>query len=409
MLFNRELIATFLVGTAHISVSGATFNDAKALATKPRHFIAPEKDGALLFPSSSSISRRAKHDSGASRGLQSIGFGGDTETTGSGGGTETTNVSDEVNYRASYLARFQHLVDPVCEGPNPTIAVFCQGTLTPVSISDSTIECSSLTNSDGWEGIMCSNTCGSVSVETSCEDVFLESENIGGDRFGEIVFQCEGADIADVDAYMHYVGGDDGSCIAQTTTSESVPSRNFHVAQLGVQCSEDDTFIFDDTFFECDVYSSTANIEGMYTCLAGENCAGEDCTTSFRDMYVEADRENFLQCVESVSGAAVPTKTSEIESGPVAAGHYTAVFQARWQLLVDLETCRGEFAPKRISCTNGNIELEGPLVGDVDCTMINDSELECTDGAAATFVNEFSGVRFVSLSGDLAVHFSGTF
>lgn len=54
-------------------------------------------------------------------------------------------------------------------------------------------------------------------------------------------------------------------------------------------------------------------------------------------------------------------------------------------------------APKRISCVNGNIELEGPLAGDVDCTKINDSELECTDGAAADFVNDFSGVRFVSL------------
>lgn len=340
MIFSRELFAAFLVGTAHISVSGATSNDAKALATKPSLIVAPSRDGTLLFPSPAAISRPTKRDSGASRGLQSIGFGGDTEL---GGDTEPTNASEDVNYRASYLARFQHLVDPVCEGPNPTIAVFCQGAVAPVSISDASIECSALTNEDGWEGLLCSNTCGSSSGGTSCEDVFLESEDAGGDRFGEIIFQCEGADIADVDAYMHYIGGDDGSCVAQATTSESVLSRNFHVAQLGVQCEEEDTFLFDDTFFECDVFSTTANIEGMYTCLAGTNCAGEDCTASFRDLYVEADRENFLQCVESVSGAVVPTKTSEIESEPVATGSYSTVFQARWQMLVDLETCRGEF------------------------------------------------------------------
>ena len=190
------------------------------------------------------------------------------------------------------IARFSHWADEGCGGPTPVIQAFCFGDITPQSISNEAIKCSAL-SSDEWSGIQCSIECTGV----DCEGIYLERQNIGSadeSQFGEIVFNCEGANVEDVDAYMIYVGGENGECSPSTTSGTE--SRNFHVGQLGVFCADsgdDGAYRFDDGDFECGLGAIVAPIGGVYTCLQGDSCEGEACTVEFPDLVIEADRQNF--------------------------------------------------------------------------------------------------------------------
>jgi len=80
----------------------------------------------------------------------------------------------------------------------------------------------------------------------------------------------------------------------------------------------------------------------------------------------------------------------------VEPGTYTASYQANWQLALDVTTCGGDYATKRLSCLNdGTITVLETLLEDVECEAVNASVVECKD-TTETFVNGFSGVSFVS-------------
>lgn len=95
------------------------------------------------------------------------------------------------------------------------------------------------------------------------------------------------------------------------------------------------------------------------------------------------------------SGIGIGNGNDDASTGSLS-GPVTVAFEAKWQLGLDLENCRGDFATKTITCTNGEIELLGGLYPNVNCTVTGDDIMECIDDSAEFFVNDFSGVRFVS-------------
>jgi len=266
-----------------------------------------------------------------------------------------TAATPTINFRATYKARFQHLADAHCQGPAPIVQVFCLGDIAPVSISDASIQCSAVAR-DEWSGIQCAATASAGDAEAS---VYLERTTLGGANFGEIVFYCQGPAIADVGAYMNYLGGEDGSC--QATTEEPKRSNNFHVGQLGVFCAtlggenggESGDYWFDHSGFECGFGSNVLRVEDSYTCTAGENCAGEACVVDYGDLIIEADRQNFHDCVEKVGNEEVPEAPAREDLiTPAAAGQYLATFQTNWQLSLDTTICGGDFSTKVSSDLN---------------------------------------------------------
>jgi hypothetical protein len=92
-----------------------------------------------------------------------------------------------------------------------------------------------------------------------------------------------------------------------------------------------------------------------------------------------------------LSQASVTAEIADVDPP----GNYSARFIAHWQLQLDLTSCAGDFAPKRIHCLRGttlaNVE---PLFDNVICTLVTDSTMECNDTSAMHFVNGFSGVEY---------------
>lgn len=301
-------------------------------------------------------------------------------------------VLESNNFRATYKARYQHLADASCGGPQASIQVFCRGKIIPVSLTSSTIECSALTNVVGWNGIHCENTCQGL----ACQQLYVErSQEVETGSFGEIIFQCIGENETGVDAYMSYVGGQPGFCTA--AAEEGGDGRNYHIAQLGVQCPNAlGPFSFDDYYFECGSGTTVGKFGGHYSCYSGANCQGKDCRVPFENIFINADSHNFHACIEALGdmevGPGPSIETFQTESEP---GFYQTRFQANWQLKLDTNYCRGEFAAKRITCLDDtritNVE---PLFDNVECTMISDSVMECKDTTPKNFINGFSGVQY---------------
>jgi hypothetical protein len=297
----------------------------------------------------------------------------------------------EANFKARYKARYQHLADPNCEGPPPTIQLFCLGSLNPVSISDASIRCSALTSTTGGNGIQCTNSCEETGT---CETLYVERDEIEGGVFGEIIYECEGETAPDIDTYMEYLGGGPGSC------EQGSNGRNFHVGQLGVLCPSEggaDAFVFRDQYFECALGSSVTEADGAYTCITGDNCGESNCTVEYEDMFIEADGHKFRDCIQSTDGDPVPEAPSDAEYRvPSEPGFYTAKFEANWRLSMDESSCGGSFVTKIITCLNGEIDLIETKYDNVNCTMTSGDTLECTDTNGDHFVNAFSGVTYVS-------------
>lgn len=226
---------------------------------------------------------------------------------------------------------------------------------------------------EGWRGLNCINEVESGS-------------------FGEITFQCVGQNVTDVDSYMAYLGG--GS-IGGCTAGEEGGGRNYHIAQMGIQCPDAlGPYIFDDHHFECNSEAIVGKFNGRYSCYSGVDCQSRDC--EIEDVFVNADSHNFHECIEALGdievGPEPPVESIQTDSDP---GFYRSRFQANWQLKLNTTICEGEFATKRISCLEGSqIANVEPLFDNVECAMVNSSIVECNDTTAEHFINEFSGVQY---------------
>jgi hypothetical protein len=298
------------------------------------------------------------------------------------------------NFRASYVARFSHLLDENCSGPPPVFQVFCRGRVVAVSKSDESLEIRSVT--DGlWSGLQLTSKCGSDGDGSDCDGVYIErgSSINAASTFAEVTFQCFGETERGVDAWISYLAGASGSCTGRGQ------GHNFHVAQLGVLC--DTEFSFDDYHFECNLGAYQFKTEGgRYTCYEGTNCRGSSCTVEHETLIINADSQKFHECIESFNEQMVVPEEPALSSlqSPSPPGQYSAQFQASWQLALDTNQCNGDFAVKRISClSDTSITLVEILYDNINCTFISESSMECIDTSAENFVNAFSGVNYVSI------------
>jgi hypothetical protein len=297
----------------------------------------------------------------------------------------------DFNYRANYVAQFQVIQDAECIGPDPVIRVNCiRPSMKLLGTSDPSIVCSEVPMLDeyGWSYIECNNTCSNA----ACEEIYLVVGGASNDGpFGEISFQCAGDVADDIDAFVSFEDSGNGFC---DTASSSSP-RNYHIARMGVSCP---TNIFDDFYFECinNKFPADGNPGDVYTCFEGEACnQGDACDVDFDRIIVSADVPNFLdKCVEALVPLS-PAPTPEI----ISTATYTARFSAAWGLLFDAVSdpfCFGSTPTVRMTCRNGNIKFVRSRYGTANCTNVRRGVMECTDTTTANFVNQFTGVVYVS-------------
>jgi hypothetical protein len=330
--------------------------------------------------------------------------------------------SKNFTYRANYTSQFQYLRDTSCDGPAPVIQVACHGpNIQLLNTSDPSIVCSTpFVDENGWSTITCNNTCAS---DTACEGVYL---NIGGniqdvDRpYGEIRFQCEGGDLDSIAAYLTFLDSGKGVC---NTNTQSLVTRNFHVARMGVSCpteSGNREYVFDDLFFECRLpalYNARAipsdgNPGDVYTCTNGVNCMGAPCEVDFYEMVFQADVMKFMdKCVEGVMPVTPtpvpvlnPTQTQFFTFSPVVNPSqnplfsFSAKFEAAWGLWFDplsVVACSSNTPTVRLTCRNGTITFVNSTYETVNCITVSPDVMECTDNST-NYVDQFTGVVYVS-------------
>ena len=257
-----------------------------------------------------------------------------------------------------------------------------------MSTSDPTIVCEPLSNEavEGFNGYQCRTTC---SDREACSDIWLAT-NINDGPFGKIFFQCEGDNVVDVDAAVQYLGSEGNTCGSNVWGD----GRSFHVVQLGVFCPETQEFNYGNSaFFECDI-NDINGAYGGYTCLAGDNCNGVECTRDIDTVTMEVDHFRLGDCIQSLDGSEIP-EPEEPELVTRPAGTYSAKFRADWQL--DLASfCTGKRPNIFVECTNGGISDVQTISDTTTCEVTSTSSINCTESSDDTFVGRFSGVEFVS-------------
>lgn len=300
------------------------------------------------------------------------------------------------NYRANYVGRFQYLVDSFCSGPYPVLQAFCKGSIEVLATSDPSISCEPLPfgTQEGFQGaVQCTNSC---TDNAACSNIWLESGSITGGAFGSIFFQCEGDDPTDVDGAFAYEDSGDGSC---TVGSFFDDGRNFHVAQMGIFCS-DPTLVtggeynYGDFYFECGSDNFSGLFDLGYSCYHGRNCKGSACTVEYDRLVVSVDVDR-LDCIQSLDGTPVPPIPAP-EIPERLPGEYKARFQANWQLDTDF-SCTGKFPTIIVQCTNGDISIADTVFDTTTCTMVGNNKIECIESESAAFVDRYSGVVVVSI------------
>jgi len=289
-------------------------------------------------------------------------------------------------YRVNYQARFQWLLENSCGGPNPIINVLCLGKIELLGTSHPTIVCEPLgePTADGFNGYQCKMTCAD---RAACKNVWL-STNINNGPFGEIFFQCEGEEVIDVDGAMQFLGSEGNTCSSNILGD----GRNVHVAQLGVFCAEKYNYA-NSAFFECDINDAN-RAYGGYTCLAGDNCGGVECTRDIDTVNVHVDHFRLGECIQSLDGSELP---EPVEPALVQrpAGTYSAKFRADWSLKLS-SCCTGKFPTILVECTNGEISDVKTIFGTTSCVVISSTSINCTESDSDTFLGSYSGVEFVS-------------
>ena len=307
-----------------------------------------------------------------------------------------------LNYRATYRADFQYLLDPSCFGEPPAIRIQCDGAnMTILNTSDSSIECSEINDSSIFGTLYaCTTDCS----DDECEDVYVASNasTFFDGPFGSVTFMCEGDDYRNASASFFYLG-QNTTCDSSTVATQT---RNYHAGRLGVSCLVGSMreYIFDDTYFECVSYVPPINTQVLgsddaYTCISGKDCLGEACDVSIDQIsFLSYPLIYFDDCVDKTTTATLPSPPSS----PITSSfQYTAQFEASWAVLFNpengAETCTNAHGGAIVSCDNRSV-IRYLISSDTSmvCTLINDSELNCI-GSDDSITNQFTQVNYVSI------------
>lgn len=319
-----------------------------------------------------------------------------------GAGTDVRNLQSNVTFLANYSADFQYLLDTFCDGDPPVLQITCFGDLTILGTSDPSIQCSELSIPDvvNRTTYQCLNSCSG----TDCESIYLAVNGLAAEDgpFGSIYFTCEGDTLQDVDAYVNYVGGNNGTCAV--SPSQTI-TRNIHIVRLGVSCPVGSSrdYVYDDTYFDCKSLGSFSlntaldndGENDIYTCGNGANCAGLECSVPFSDVYVNADvRLFFDRCVEST----VPITPFPTAAPITSSFEFSAQFQASWGRLYDPTTsesaCTDGNPGVIVSCGNGaSISFVNSTDSSMNCTKVSEDELQCV-GNGSNIDNIFTSVYY---------------
>lgn len=316
------------------------------------------------------------------------------------GFTGVRKLQGSTHFRANYTADFQYLRDIFCLGDAPVLQVTCFGNLTILGTSDPSIQCQlSTPDVENRTTYQCINTC----VGADCKTIYLASDDVSDGPFASIYFTCEGDKIQDVDAYVNFLGGNNGTC-ADSTGSGTTVTRNFHVARLGVSCpvGSSRAYVYDDTYFECRslgsfVLNSATNNDDKYACASGQNCDGFACEVSFSDVYINADVPRFLDsCVES----AVPITDFPTFAPAASSSEFSARFVASWgrlhEPILSASNCVSDNPTVVVSCGNGaSISLVNSTDVLMKCFYAGANELKCL-GDDRKIDNSFTSVTYVS-------------
>ena len=316
-------------------------------------------------------------------------------------GIRKLQTAQTLNYRATYRADFQHLLDPFCNGSLPLIGVSCLGTnLTILNTSDSAIGCSIVDNpKDAGSLYLCQTDCSG----SECEGVYRASNasTFFDGPFGSITFMCESDDYRNVSATYLYLQ-ENAACSGSTV---GVQARNYHAGRLGVSClvGSSRKYVFDDSFFECSSFVPPINTQvgsdDAYTCISGNDCGGEECDVVIDDIVFASDVPIFFDsCVEKTTNVTIATPTV---SPATSSFKYTAQFEANWAVLYDSEvamnSCTNAHGGAIVSCDNGSsIAYLNSTDASMNCTVLNDFELSCI-GSEDSINNQFTRVVYVRI------------
>ena len=315
--------------------------------------------------------------------------------------TRQLQTAQTLNYRATYRADFQHVLDPSCNGISPIIGVQCLGAnMTILSTSDSSIGCSKV-EGPTVEGSL--YACVTDCSDDECDDVYLASNasTFFDGPFGSVTFMCEGDDYRNVTATFLYLD-ENTTCGSSTVATRT---RNYHAGRLGVSCPVDSSreYVFEDSYLECVSFvppiTTQAGSEDAYTCISGKDCLGAECNVTIDLITFLSDVPTFFDtCVEKTTNVTIASPTL---SPAVSSFKYTAQFEANWAVLYDSETalisCTNALGGAVLSCDNGSfISYLSSSDASMNCIMLNDSELSCI-GSAEGVNNQFTRVNYVRL------------
>lgn len=315
---------------------------------------------------------------------------------------DSRDLQGIISFVANYSADFQYIQDTLCLGYPPSIRITCAGkNLTILGYSDPSISCKESSSPDYMNGTTaeCTTNC------SDCENVYLNKDipGIRNGPFASIYFACEGDTVQSVEAFINYLGGEDGYCADSSDTF--AVTRNIHVARLGISCpvGSSRAYVYDDTYFECSSLVSVEFInaailgeEDVYSCGDGMNCAGALCTVPFSNLFVIVYLPNILNsCVE----ATVPITSFPTIAPKSPMYEYSAQFQAKWARLFypaeSKSSCDSGNSVVVVSCGNGaTISFIEASDVSIICNPLNEFDLECISDSD-TLDNFFVSATFV--------------
>ena len=311
-------------------------------------------------------------------------------------------VGQTLNYRATYRADFQHLLDPTCDGKGHLgVGVQClSANMTILTTSDS-INCSKVEGQD-VEGSLF--RCYPLCIGDECEEVYRPSNaaTFFDGAFGSVTFMCDSDDYRNISATF-LVLGENTTC---SNTSVATQSRNYHAARLGVSClvGSGREFVFDDSYFECNSLSLLPPIntkegtnDDAYTCISGSTCGGEACDVTINQIFfTSAVPEFFDDCVEKATTESIAPPTVP----PSTSFQYTAQFEANWAVFYntsDTSLCSNAHGGAVVSCDSGSfITYVSSTDVLMSCTPLSDFELMCI-GTEQSITNQFTRVEYVRI------------
>ncbi|CAB9520784.1 expressed unknown protein [Seminavis robusta] len=297
-----------------------------------------------------------------------------------------------VTFFVDYRARFKRIVDGGCESPTTeTILAVCDKGSLEVDVGKTSAEIGCAPSFDygsGGQYTVCSLNC----TSTDCDDLYIDRDAVHifnvwqtNENYAEIHFRCAGADENSVDALYMIAGSDTtgatGSCVADGDGS----GKNLLLGELNVECPTEEgderEYVNSHAFSECGPLDAIPlNVDGNYTCVAGDWCGDEACQVEYKDVFVEADHHQFQQCIQTdPAGHSVPLPIVTVDDVLMPEpGQYSSQFQVGAEFWFDEDSCEAENTGVRITCIDGAIGIIATATG-VLCETVSSSEVVCTE------------------------------